>query len=162
MAGKQSTPPASTTTAAAPAPSATGATAAASPAAAPATPPAPEPAKPATLDPAQLEAAIDAVLMARFGLTAEQLAERLAQPPAAAVAEFAPAAGQAFATGGVLDAAAVAAMVQREVTYRAAGAEPRVQLVPVHAEEVLDWKDYGSHVVVVTKDGQKFSSARAH
>ncbi|MES2401869.1 MAG: hypothetical protein V4573_17895 [Pseudomonadota bacterium] len=31
--------------------------------------------------------------------------------------------------------------------------------VKVSANEVLDFKDYGTHVVVVTKDGQKFSSA---
>ncbi|TXI17629.1 MAG: hypothetical protein E6Q67_13015 [Roseateles sp.] len=29
---------------------------------------------------------------------------------------------------------------------------------PIKESEVLDFKDYGSHVVVVTKDGQKFSS----
>jgi hypothetical protein len=31
--------------------------------------------------------------------------------------------------------------------------------VPVTASEVLDFKDYGSHVVVVTTDGLKLSSA---
>ncbi|GAP38778.1 hypothetical protein ISF6_5331 [Piscinibacter sakaiensis] len=31
--------------------------------------------------------------------------------------------------------------------------------MPVGAEEVLSFRDYGSHVVVVTVDGQKFSSA---
>lgn len=31
--------------------------------------------------------------------------------------------------------------------------------VAVAASEVLAFKDYGSHVVVVTKDGQKLSSA---
>ncbi|WP_082368682.1 hypothetical protein, partial [Piscinibacter sakaiensis] len=36
---------------------------------------------------------------------------------------------------------------------------PRVKFVPVGAEEVLSFRDYGSHVVVVTVDGQKFSSA---
>lgn len=33
--------------------------------------------------------------------------------------------------------------------------------VPVSAGEVLAFKDYGSHVVVVTTDGQKLSSADA-
>lgn len=33
------------------------------------------------------------------------------------------------------------------------------KLVAVKADEVLSFKDYGTHVVVVTKDGQKFSSA---
>ncbi len=34
-----------------------------------------------------------------------------------------------------------------------------VRQVPIAAAEMLSFKDYGSHVVVVTKDGQKFSSA---
>lgn len=33
--------------------------------------------------------------------------------------------------------------------------------VAVATDEVLSFKDYGTHVVVVTKDGQKFSSADA-
>lgn len=33
--------------------------------------------------------------------------------------------------------------------------------VAVTAAEVLDFKDYGSHVVVVTRDGQKLSSLDA-
>lgn len=33
--------------------------------------------------------------------------------------------------------------------------------VPVSASEVLDFRDYGDRVVVVTKDGQKLSSADA-
>jgi hypothetical protein len=35
----------------------------------------------------------------------------------------------------------------------------KVSHVPVEAKEVLSFRDYGSHVVVVTKDGKKFSSA---
>lgn len=35
------------------------------------------------------------------------------------------------------------------------------KLVPVKADEVLAFRDYGTHVVVVTNDGQKFSSAAA-
>jgi hypothetical protein len=31
--------------------------------------------------------------------------------------------------------------------------------VAIAANEVLSFKDYGTHVVVVTKDGKKFSSA---
>jgi hypothetical protein len=31
--------------------------------------------------------------------------------------------------------------------------------VTIGASEVLAFKDYGTHVVVVTKDGKKFSSA---
>jgi hypothetical protein len=36
---------------------------------------------------------------------------------------------------------------------------PVTKLVAVRADEVLSFKDYGTHVVVVTEDGQKFSSA---
>jgi hypothetical protein len=36
-----------------------------------------------------------------------------------------------------------------------------IKQVPVTAAEVLTFKDYGTHVVVVTKDGQKFSSVDA-
>lgn len=37
----------------------------------------------------------------------------------------------------------------------------KVDKLPVSADEVLDFKDYGSHVVVVTVDGQKLSSAKS-
>ena len=36
--------------------------------------------------------------------------------------------------------------------------QPREKRVAVKAEEVLAFKDYGTHVVVVTKDGQKLTS----
>lgn len=39
--------------------------------------------------------------------------------------------------------------------------ETRTKQVAVKESEVLDFKDYGTHVVVVTTDGQKFSSADA-
>ncbi len=35
------------------------------------------------------------------------------------------------------------------------------KFVPVKADEVLSFRDHGTHIVVVTKDGQKFSSADA-
>ena len=35
---------------------------------------------------------------------------------------------------------------------------PREKRVAVKADEVLAFKDYGTHVVVVTKDGQKLTS----
>ena len=34
---------------------------------------------------------------------------------------------------------------------------PREKRVAVKAEEILAFKDYGTHVVVVTRDGQKFT-----
>lgn len=37
--------------------------------------------------------------------------------------------------------------------------EETTRTTPIAASEVLAFKDYGTHVVVVTKDGQKFSSA---
>jgi ketosteroid isomerase-like protein len=36
----------------------------------------------------------------------------------------------------------------------------RTKHVPVEAGEVLAFKDCGTHVVVVTRDGKKFSSAK--
>ena len=36
---------------------------------------------------------------------------------------------------------------------------PREKRVAVKAEEILAFKDYGTHVVVVTKDGQKLTSS---
>ena len=35
---------------------------------------------------------------------------------------------------------------------------PRAKKVAVEASEVLSFRDYGTHVVVVTKDGQKLTS----
>ncbi len=39
--------------------------------------------------------------------------------------------------------------------------EIRTQRVPIKASEVVAHKDYGSYVVVVTRDGQKFDSREA-
>lgn len=36
---------------------------------------------------------------------------------------------------------------------------PRTKKVSVDASEVLSFRDYGTHVVVVTKDGQKLTDA---
>ena len=36
---------------------------------------------------------------------------------------------------------------------------PREKRVAVKAEEVLSFKDYGTHVVVVTRDGQKLTGS---
>ena len=66
-----------------------------------------------------------------------------------------------------LTAAEAAKQVRRPVTKLVDGRDkdgnaakvPKTEYVSVAASEVLSFKDYGSHVVVVTKDGQKFSSA---
>ncbi len=66
-----------------------------------------------------------------------------------------------------MTAAEAAKMVRRPVTKLVDGKDKdgkavkvsRVEYVAVETKEVLSFKDYGSHVVVVTKDGQKFSSA---
>jgi hypothetical protein len=74
------------------------------------------------------------------------------------------------ATSGAkaMTAADAAKQVKRPVTTREkAGTDGEgkavykdvTKHVAVAASEVLDFKDYGSHVVVVTKDGKKFSSA---
>lgn len=56
-----------------------------------------------------------------------------------------------------LTAADAAKLVKRPVADK----DGKTKLVPVAADEVLSFKDYGTHVVVVTTDGQKFSSAAA-
>lgn len=71
------------------------------------------------------------------------------------------------AEGKQLTAAEAAKRVKRVVTefvdFKDGKGEivkvPKSKKVPVDADEVLSFKDYGTHVVVVTKDGQKFSSA---
>lgn len=64
-----------------------------------------------------------------------------------------------------LTSAEAAKRVQRTVVELVDGKDdgkpakvPREKRVAVKAEEVLAFKDYGTHVVVVTKDGQKLTS----
>lgn len=57
-----------------------------------------------------------------------------------------------------LTKAQAAKLVRRPVAAKR-GDGSEVDLVPVAADEVLSFRDYGTHVVVVTVDGQKFSSA---
>lgn len=59
-----------------------------------------------------------------------------------------------------LTAADAAKLVKRTVVTSDGGVE-KVEKVAVKPAEVVAFKDYGSHVVVVTEDGQKFSSAEA-
>lgn len=56
-----------------------------------------------------------------------------------------------------LTAAEAAKAVRRPVTETVDG-KVRTKFVAVKADEVLSFRDYGTHVVVVTRDGQKFSS----
>jgi len=58
-----------------------------------------------------------------------------------------------------LTAADAAKLVKREVVVPAdkEGGKPTTKKVAIEANEVLDFKDYGDYVVVVTKDGQKFT-----
>lgn len=62
-----------------------------------------------------------------------------------------------------MTAAQAAKLVKRPVLVppKKEGGQPTVEMRAVAAAEVLSFKDYGTHVVVVTKDGQKFSSADA-
>ncbi len=62
-----------------------------------------------------------------------------------------------------LTAADVAALVFRETPKLDASGNPtgKVDKKPIAADEVLAWRDYGDHVVVVTNDGQKFSGDKA-
>lgn len=59
-----------------------------------------------------------------------------------------------------MTAAAAAKRVKRTVQVRD-GDQVVDKRVPVGAEEVLAFRDYGTHVVVVTKDGQKLTDADA-
>ena len=59
-----------------------------------------------------------------------------------------------------LTAIDAAKRVQRIVLEPAEGKDkPKEKRVPVSADEVLSFKDYGSHVVVVTRDGQKLTGS---
>lgn len=58
-----------------------------------------------------------------------------------------------------LTAAEAAKLVKRTVIEPAEkeGSKPITKKVAIEEKEVLDFKDYGDYVVVVTKDGQKFT-----
>ena len=60
-----------------------------------------------------------------------------------------------------MTATQAAKLVKRPVVVppKKEGGQPTVEMRPITAAEVLSFRDYGTHVVVVTKDGQKFSSA---
>lgn len=85
-----------------------------------------------------------------------------------------PNAGAGKAAEKAMTAAEAARLVKRKIVERkpvmkngeqardkdgAAVFEENVRLVSVAASEVLSFKDHGTHVVVVTRDGKKFSSA---
>ena len=59
--------------------------------------------------------------------------------------------------------AEAAKRVKRTVTELVEGKDgakvPRAKKVAVEASEVLSFRDYGTHVVVVTTDGQKLTDA---
>ena len=57
-----------------------------------------------------------------------------------------------------MTAAEAAKLVKRPVTEKTKDGELVTKLVPVAASEVLAFKDYGTHVNVVTTDGQKFTN----
>lgn len=59
-----------------------------------------------------------------------------------------------------MSAADAAKLVKRRIVITDGGAE-KVSFKPISAKEVMAFRDYGTHVVVVTTDGQKFSSAEA-
>lgn len=62
------------------------------------------------------------------------------------------------AAAKAMTAADAAKRVKRVVEVKEGG-KPVMKTLPVKAEEVLDFKDYGTHVVVVTTAGEKLSSA---
>ena len=59
-----------------------------------------------------------------------------------------------------LTAVEAAKRVQRIVLDVGDGKDkPKEKRVPVSSDEVLSFKDYGTHVVVVTRDGQKLTGS---
>ena len=62
-----------------------------------------------------------------------------------------------------MTAAEAAKRVKRTVTELVEGKDgakvPRAKKVAVEASEVLSFRDYGTHAVVVTTDGQKLTDA---
>lgn len=60
-----------------------------------------------------------------------------------------------------LTKAQAAARVKRIVVEKGKDGEPVRRAVAVRADEVLAFRDYGTHVVVVTTDGQKLTDAPA-
>lgn len=64
------------------------------------------------------------------------------------------------ATARVMTAADAVQLVRRKVVIEDGGASQTITK-PIALSEVLTFKDHGTHVVVVTKDGQKFSSVDA-
>lgn len=71
----------------------------------------------------------------------------------------------AGAAASTLSAADAAKRVRRPVVEVVDGKDgkpvERTRQVAIAASEVIAHRDYGTHVVVVTEDGQKFSSADA-
>lgn len=59
-----------------------------------------------------------------------------------------------------MTAAEAVKRVKRTVTYSDKGAT-RTAEMPIREDEVLSVKDHGTHIVVVTTDGQKFTNADA-
>lgn len=57
--------------------------------------------------------------------------------------------------------AATPATDDKKSPAKAMTAAGAAKAVKVGADEVLDFRDYGTHVVVVTRDGRKLSSADA-
>ena len=65
------------------------------------------------------------------------------------------------AAGKELTAADAARRVKRVVTTADKEGKTTTRELSVKADEVLSFRDYGTHVVVVTTDGQKLTSGAA-
>lgn len=63
------------------------------------------------------------------------------------------------AAAGKLTAADAAKRVKRTVQVADEDGKVTTKDLAIKASEVLAFRDYGTHVVVVTTDGQKFSTA---
>ncbi len=59
-----------------------------------------------------------------------------------------------------LTKAEAAKLAKRTITKTGKDGKTETQEVPVKDSEVLSFKDYGDHVVVVTVDGKKFTGRK--
>lgn len=60
-----------------------------------------------------------------------------------------------------LTAAGAAKLVKRRIESEDKNGKKTVKHLAIKADEVLDFKDYGDHVMVVTIDGQKFRGEKS-
>lgn len=111
----------------------------------------------------QAAQSLDAAVEAAKQAAEHRAAVEEAANERAADLQFATADLSLVAAGGqplipTLTAAEAVLRVKRTVVYQEKGASRKVT-VPIRVDEVLSVKDHGTHITVVTTDGQKFTDA---